>query len=58
MISLIIAIAILGLLAWVASLLPIPQPFAQIIQVILIIVAVIYVINFLLSLGGSGLNLR
>lgn len=55
MISLILTLVVLGLIAWAVTLIPIPQPFAQIIRVILIIVAVIYVVNYFLSLGGGTL---
>ena len=46
MISIIVSIVILGLVAYGVTLLPIPQPFKQIINVILIIAAILYLLNF------------
>ncbi len=47
MISLIIALVILGLIYWAVSLIPLPDPFPQIVKVIFIIIAVVYVLNAL-----------
>lgn len=47
MITLIVTIAVLGLIAYCATLLPIPAPFGQIINVILVIITVVYLIRFL-----------
>ncbi len=53
MIALIITIAIIGLFAWLASLMPFPDPYARIIQVILLVIAVIYLVDFLLGTIGA-----
>ncbi len=45
MISLIVALIVLGLIAYCVTLLPIPAPFDQIIRVILILVAIGYLLN-------------
>tara|TARA_R110000868_G_scaffold114344_2_gene306425 strand:+ start:7572 stop:7745 length:174 start_codon:yes stop_codon:yes gene_type:complete len=50
MISLIIFIVVLGLIYWVVSLVPIPAPFAIIVKVLFIIIAVVTV------LSAFGLN--
>lgn len=45
MLSLIVTIAILGLIAWVITLLPIPTPFDKIIWVILVVIAVVVLLR-------------
>ena len=47
MISLIVTIVILGLVAYCLTLLPLPEPYKQLINVVLIIVAIIYVLKFI-----------
>lgn len=57
-VSLIITIIIFGvvymLLEWAVKAIPIPDPFAKIIRIIMILAAVIFLINALLSLTGNG----
>lgn len=51
--SIIATIVILGLIYWAVSLIPLPEPFPQIIRVLFIIIAVIYI----LSLFGVNVGL-
>jgi len=52
MISLIIALVVLGLIYWAVSLIPLPDPFPMIIKVVFVLIAVIYLLN---ALGVGGL---
>lgn len=52
MISLIIALVILGLIYWAVSLIPLPEPFPAIIRVVFILIAVIYLLQ---AFGVTGL---
>ncbi len=45
MISLIITLAVLGLIYWICATLGVPQPFLKIILVVLVVVALITVLN-------------
>ena len=45
-IDLIITVAIIGLLVWVFSLIPLPAPFQQVIMVIAIIAVVVILLQF------------
>jgi hypothetical protein len=59
MISLIVALIVLGLLFWLVSLIPLPAPFPMIIKVIFIIIAVVTVLNaFGLNINGTFPVLR
>lgn len=56
MISLIITLALLGLVYWVCSTLGVPQPFLKIILVVLVVFAILAVLN---AFGfATGLQLR
>ena len=57
LIHLIIELVVLGLIYWVVSLIPLPNPFGQIIRVIFVIIAVIIVLAFLLPLAGISAHL-
>lgn len=48
----VITIGVLALIYWLVSLVPIPEPFKQIIKVVFIVVAVVLAIRFLLGLVG------
>jgi hypothetical protein len=50
-IDLIITIAIIGLLVWVFSLLPLPAPFQQVIMVVAIIAVVVILLQFVFGLN-------
>ena len=55
----IIVLIVLGLLYWLATLIPLPAPFPRIIQVVFVIIAALYLISVLLPLSGmSGPLLR
>ena len=55
----IIVLIVLGLLYWLATLIPLPVPFPRIIQVVFVIIAALYLISVLLPLSGmSGPLLR
>lgn len=52
--DLIILVAVVGLLVWVFSLLPIPAPFQQIILVIGVIIVVIALLQALFGVDLGG----
>lgn len=54
--SLLIAVIVLGLLIYVIGLLPLPAPFKMIANVIAIVIAIIYLLGVLGY--GPGVNLR
>jgi hypothetical protein len=51
LISLLIAVIVIGLLFYVLSLLPIPQPWANIAKVILVVIVIIWLLGFVGMLG-------
>lgn len=53
-IQLVVAGLIFYLLLWLIGFVGLPDPFARVAKVILAVVAVIFVINLLLSLTGSA----
>ena len=56
LVSLLIAVVVLGLLFYVVGLLPLPTPFKTIAKVIVIVIAIIYLLGLLGY--GPGVNLR
>jgi len=54
MLSLLIFVVVVGLVVWLVTLLPIPAPFNQIVQVIGIIVVVIACLQFLFGIDLLG----
>ena len=56
LVSLLIAIVVLGLLLYVVGLLPLPAPFKTIAHVIVVLIAIIYLLGILGY--GPGVNLR
>jgi hypothetical protein len=54
LIQLIVAGLIFWLLLWLLTFVGLPEPFLKVAKVILAVVAVIFVINLLLSLTGSA----
>jgi len=54
LVQLIVAGLIFWLLLWLLSFVGLPEPFMKVAKVILAVVAVIFVINLLLSLSGSS----
>jgi hypothetical protein len=53
LISLLIAVIVIGLIFYVLSLLPIPQPWANIAKVILVVIVIIWLLGFVGMLGPS-----
>ena len=47
LIGLLIAVIVIGLLIWLIRMLPLPEPWGVIAQVIAIIIAILYLIRFL-----------
>ena len=45
MITIIIFIVLLGLAYWLVSLIPLPSPFPEIVKVVFVIIAVLYLLN-------------
>lgn len=58
LINLIIYIVILGLvfyvLQWAITAIPIPDPFAMVLKVILVLIALVVVLNLLFGMLGGG----
>ena len=52
LISIVIAMLVFGVLFWIISVLPIPDPFGRIAQVVLGVVLLIWLIRLLLPLSG------
>jgi hypothetical protein len=52
LLSLLIAVLIAGLIYWLLTLLPIPDPFKKIVLVIFILICVIWLIGWLPMGGG------
>lgn len=52
LISLLIAVIVIGLLFYVLSLLPIPQPWLNIARVILIVIVIIWLLSYVGIAGG------
>jgi len=46
LISLLVAVIIIGLIFWVLSMLPLPQPWANIAKVILVVIVLIWLLSF------------
>ncbi len=57
LLSLIVTIVVLGLLYWVVTLLPIPEPFLRIVQVLFIILAVLALLEGLFGVHLLGNSL-
>jgi len=56
LVSLLVAVIVLGLLVYVVGLLPLPAPFKTIAHILVILIAVIYLLGLLGY--GPGVNLR
>lgn len=52
LIQLCILALVLGLIFWVASLIPVPDPWGRVIQAVLGVIAVIYLLRLLLPYAG------
>jgi hypothetical protein len=58
LIQLLIFCLVFGLIWWVLQQLPLPQPFARIASVVVIVIACIMLIYMLMGLLGTGTSLR
>lgn len=56
LVSLIIGIIVLGLVYWLVTLIPLPDPFPTIIKVLFIIIAVFYIFDAL-GIYHTGLSI-
>ena len=54
LIHILILALILGVVWWVITLIPLPPPFPLIARVVFALIALIIVIDLLLSIGGTG----
>ena len=54
LIHIVIVLIVLGLLYWLATMIPLPAPFPKIIQVVFVIIAVLYLLSCLMPLAGIG----
>lgn len=52
LVNFLVALIIFGLIYWIIGMIPIPEPFHRIAQVVLIVVFCIWLIYFLLGLSG------
>lgn len=52
LIQLCIMALVLGLIFWVVSIIPIPDPWGRIVQAVIGVIAVIYVLRLLLPMTG------
>jgi hypothetical protein len=52
LIELLVAVIVMGLLYWLVTLLPIPQPFKNIAIVIIVVICIIWLLSFTGLLGG------
>lgn len=52
LVSLLIAVLVLGVIYWIITLIPLPEPFHRIAQVILAIIFLIWLVYLLLPLAG------
>lgn len=54
LITLLIVIIILGLIWWVITVIPLPEPFAKIAQVVVVVIGVLIIVWMLLGLIGQA----
>ena len=57
-ITLIVYLIVLGLLYWLVSLIPLPDPFGQIVRVLFIILAVLVVLSAFGFISGGLPHIR
>lgn len=53
LVSLLIAILVIGLLVWLVQILPIPEPFRTVAIVVVVIIAIIWLLE---GVSGAGLG--
>jgi hypothetical protein len=51
LISLLILVLVISIIFWVLTMIPIPQPFANIVKVILVLICLIYLLGMLPGVG-------
>ncbi len=49
--SLLVTVIVMGLLYWLVTMLPLPEPFKQIITVIVIVICILYVMSLLFGMA-------
>ena len=54
LIEILIGAIVLGLIFWILSLIPLPDPFGRIVQVVLVVIVAIWLIYILAGLIPSG----
>jgi hypothetical protein len=52
LISLLIAVLVIGLIFYLLSIIPLPQPWANVAKVILVVIVIIWLLSFTGMLGG------
>lgn len=52
-VSILTTLIVLGLIYWVLTLLPLPEPFPQIVRVVMIVVVVLFLLNLLTGRLGA-----
>ena len=57
-ITLIVYLIVLGLIYWLVSLIPLPAPFGQIVQVLFVLLAVLVVLSAFGIIGGGLSHIR
>ena len=50
--SLLVMVIILGLVYWVVTLFPLPEPFKQIAMVIVVVICLLYLLSILFGIAG------
>jgi hypothetical protein len=50
--SLLVLVIVLGLVYWVVTMLPIPEPFRQIALVIIVVICLLYLLSMLFGMAG------
>ena len=53
-----IVLLVLGVVWWVLTEIPLPPPFLKIARVVLVVIALLFLIDILLGIGGGGLMMR
>jgi len=54
LVNLLILVLILGVVWWVISLFPLPEPFPRVVQVIFVVIVLLILIDFLTGVAGVG----
>lgn len=58
LVMILVVCVVLGLIYWVIGMLPLPEPFKQIVQVCTVVIGVLIVVLMLLALIGIGPGVR